>query len=65
MVIYLLDLVTFFYDVGIKFYFGRFKLRMEIVLLLRFVFVHHCDIFFIMSQLRYLFFQCSYVFRLR
>ena len=29
---------------------------------LRFVFVRHCDVFFISSQLRYLFVWCSYVF---
>ena len=29
---------------------------------LRFVFVRHCDVFFITSQLRYLFVRCSYVF---
>ena len=28
----------------------------------RFVFVHNCDVFFILSQLRYLFVWCSYVF---
>ena len=37
-------------------------LRMEIILQLCFVFVCHCDIFFIMSQLRYLFVWCSYFF---
>ena len=39
-----------------------FKLRMEIMLKLRFVFVGHYDVFFIMSQLRYLFARCGYVF---
>ena len=35
---------------------------MEITLQLRFVFACHCDVFFIISQLRYLFVRCSYVF---
>ena len=52
--IYLFDVVTFFSEVRIMFY-GSFELRMEIKLQLRFVFVHHCDVFFITSQLRYLF----------
>ena len=39
-VIYLLDVVTFFYDVRITLFFGTFELRMEITLQLRFVFVH-------------------------
>ena len=30
--------------------------------LLRFAFVRHCDVFFITSQLHYLFIPCSYVF---
>ena len=37
-------------------------LCMEITLKLRFVFVRHCDVFFIAMQLRYLFVRCSYVF---
>ena len=39
-----------------------FELRKEITLQLRFVFARHCDVFFIASQLRYLFVRCSYVF---
>ena len=61
-VIYLLDVVTFFDNVSITLYFGTFELRVEITLQLRFAFVRHCDIFFIMSQSRYLFVRCSYVF---
>ena len=54
-VIYLFDVVTFFDNVKITLYFGTFEFRMEIMLQLRFVFAHHCDVFFITSQLRYLF----------
>ena len=61
-VIYLFDVVTFFDNVRITLYFGTFELRMEITLQLRFVFARHCDVFFITSQLRYLFVRCSYVF---
>ena len=61
-VIYLFNVVTFFNDVRNRFYFGTFELRMEITLQLRFVFVRHCNVFFITSQLRYLFVRCSYVF---
>ena len=61
-VIYLFDVVTFFNDVRIAFYFGTFELRMKITLELRFVFVRHCDVFFITSQLRDLFVRFSYVF---
>ena len=39
-----------------------FILGMEIMLQLRFVFVCHCEVFFITSQLRYLFVPCRYVF---
>ena len=39
-----------------------FELRMEVRLQLRFVFLRHCDVFFITSQLLYLFVQCTYVF---
>ena len=39
-----------------------FELFMEVTLQLRYVFVRHCDVNFIMSQLRYLFVRCSYVF---
>ena len=60
-VMYLFDVVTFFKDVRLTFYFGTVELRLEITLQLRFVFVRHCDIFFITSQLRYLFGRCSYV----
>ena len=35
---------------------------MEISLQLRFLFVRHCDVFFITSKLRYLLVRCSYVF---
>ena len=61
-VIYLFVAVTFFDDVRIKLYFGTFELRMEITLELRFVFARHCDVFFIMSQSRYLFVRGGYVF---
>ena len=61
-VIYFFDVVTFFYNVRITLYFGTFELRIEITLQLRFVFARHCDVFFITSQLRYLFDRCSYVF---
>ena len=61
-VIYLFDVVTFFDNVRITLYFGTFELRIEITLQLRFVFARHCDVFFITSQLRYLFVRCSYVF---
>ena len=54
-VMYLFDVVTFFKDVRLTFYFGTVELRLEITLQLRFVFARHCDIFFITSQLRYLF----------
>ena len=60
--IYLFDVVTFFDDVRITLYFGKFKLCVEIMLRLRSVFVCHCDIFLITSQLHYLFVQCSYFF---
>ena len=56
------DAVTFFDNVSITLYFDMFELRMEITLQLRFVFACHCDVFFIISQLRYLFVRCSYVF---
>ena len=61
-VIYLFDVVTLFYDVRITLYFGTFELRMEVMLQLRFIFVCHCDVLFIMSSLRDLFVRCSYVF---
>ena len=61
-VIYLFSVVTSFDDVRITLYFGTFKLRMEMTLKLRFVFVRHYDVFFIALQLRYLFVRCSYVF---
>ena len=54
-VIFLFDVVTYFHDVRITLYFDTFELRMEITLQVRFVFVRHCDVFFITSQLRYLF----------
>ena len=61
-VIYLFDVVTIVDDVRITLYFGTSELRMEITLQLRFVFVRHCNVFFITSQLRYLFFRRNYVF---
>ena len=61
-VIYLFDVDTFFDNVTIRLYFGALELRMEITLQLRFAFVRHCDVFFIISQLLYLFVRCSYVF---
>ena len=61
-VIYLFDVVTFFDNATIALYFGTFELRMEITLQLRFIFAHHCDIFFVTSQLSYLFVRCSYAF---
>ena len=61
-VIYLFVVVTFFDDVRITLYFGTFELRVEITLLLRFVIARHCDVFFIMSQSRYLFVRGGYVF---
>ena len=61
-VIYLFDVVSFFDDVRITLYFGTFELRVEITLLLRFVIARHCEVFFIMSQSRYLFVRCGYVF---
>ena len=43
-------------------YFGTLELRMEVSLQLHFVFVRHCEVFFITFQLRYLFVPCSYDF---
>ena len=54
-VIYMFDVVTFFDDVRNRSYFGTFELRMEVKLQLRFFFVCHCNVFFITSQLPYLF----------
>ena len=56
------SIVTFFDNVRITLYFGTFELRMEISLRLRFVFVPHCDVFLINSQLSYLFVRCNHVF---
>ena len=61
-VIYLFNIVTFSNTVRITLYFGTFELRMEITLQLRFAFARHCHVFFITSQLRFLFVRCSYVF---
>ena len=61
-ILYLFDMVTFFYDDRITLYSGTFELRMEVALQLRFVFARHCDVFSITSQLRYLLVRCSYVF---
>ena len=44
-VIYLFDVVMFFEKVRITLYFGKFELRIEITLQLRFIFARHCDIF--------------------
>ena len=54
-------LMTFFHDLSITFFCGTFTLRMEITLQLRFVFVRRCEVFFITSQMHYLF-RCRYVF---
>ena len=40
-------------------------LGMKVTLPLRFVFVRYGDVFFITTQLQYLFDRCSYVFWLR
>ena len=61
-VIYLFNVLMFFDDVRNRVYFGTLKLRMEITLQLRFVFVRHCNVFFIVLQLRFLFVRCSSVF---
>ena len=61
-IIYSFDVDTFFDNVTIRLYFGAFELLMEIMLQLRVVFVRHCDVFFIISQLLYLLVRCSYVF---
>ena len=60
-VFYLLDVITFFDEVRITLYFDMFELRMEIKLQLHFVFGRHFQVFFIASQLRYLFVRCSYL----
>ena len=51
----------FFRALGLRFFCGTFAILMEITLQLRFAFVCHCDVFFITSQLCYLFVRCSYV----
>ena len=56
---YLFNIVTFFNDVRNRFHFGTFELRMEMTLELCFVLVSHVNVFFITSQLRYLFVPCS------
>ena len=61
-VIYLFNIIMFFDNFRITFYFGTFELRMEIKLQLPYVFARHCDLIFITSQLRYLVVRCSYVF---
>ena len=61
-VIYLFNVLTIFDDVRMPLYFGTFELRMEMTWKLLFVFLRHCDVFFISLQLRYLFVSCSYVF---
>ena len=60
-VFYLLDVITFFDEVRITLHFDMFELRMEIKLQLRFVFARHCQVFFVTSELLYLFVRCSYV----
>ena len=47
-----------FHDVRITFFCGTLALRMEITLKLRSVFVPYCDVFFVMSQLRFSFVGC-------
>ena len=47
-----------FHDARITFFCGTLALRMEITLKLRSVFVPYCDVFFVMSQLRFLFVGC-------
>ena len=44
-IIYFFEVDTLFDDVRITLYFGKFQLRMEIMLQLRFVFVRHCYVF--------------------
>ena len=44
------------------FFCGTFTLRMEITLKLRFVFIRHCEGFFITPQLCYLFVRYNYFF---
>ena len=61
-VISLFNIVTFFDDVRITLYFGTYELRMEMTRKLRFVFVRHCDVFFISSQLCDVFVPCSHIF---
>ena len=51
-----------FHSNRITFFCGTFALRMKTTLQLSFVFVCHCDVFFITSQLGYLFVWCSHVF---
>ena len=52
----------FFMALELRFFCCTFMLGMEITLQLRFVFVRHCEAFFITSQLRHLLVPCSYVF---
>ena len=44
-IIYFFEVDTLFDDVRITLCFGKFQLRMEIMLQLRFVFVRHCYVF--------------------
>ena len=60
-VICLFDVVTFLDDVSITLHFVTFEFRMEMTWKLCFVFVCHYDVFFILSQLHYLFVPCSYI----
>ena len=55
---YLFDVVTFFMTLELRYILKR----MRVTLQLRFVFVLHFEVFFITSQLRYVFVQCSNVF---
>ena len=51
-----------FHGVRITFFCGTVILPMEITLQLCFAFARHYEVFFITSQLHYLFVPCSYVF---
>ena len=60
-VIYLFDVVTFFDDARNRFYFDTFGLRMEMTWKLHFFFIRYRNVFFITSQLCYVFVRCSHV----
>ena len=57
-VIYAFITMTYFHDVRITFFCGTLALHMEITLKLRSVFLPYCDVFFVMSQLCFLFVGC-------